>query len=391
MNFEYITKNGIELTAPDMHGQTSDPFVPFSVRGPNFIELNDGTIVYFFGMKYEAQDDEAPGCGALLRSHDGGKTWGEMRLLRYENAPFGIGGGTPVYDAVNDTLIMLARSRHFKPGFEEDRIVNETDQINGKTYERFWVIKSTDGGLSWGNFTEVIIEGIPSHWTVQTCPTPGIGIQLKHQKDFAKNGRLVIPSNRAELINGKNIFRAHLIVSDDFGETWRIGALEDYIGANESTVVELKDGTLVYNCRNQGGTPANLRIQSYSFDGGDTLVDSGVVDTLYDPVCHAGFDSVVFEGNEYIFFTSPTGEVGFGTPRHWGKREALGLYASADGGKTFKMIKQVSPKDDLAAYSAVCATSSGQLLVAWESGPEISLYRDIKYICFEIKELIQLI
>lgn len=108
MDFEYITKNGVETVAPDMHGKMSEPFVPFSVRCPSFVELGDGTIVYFFGAKYDSQEDNAAGCLALVRSRDGGKTWGEMRLLRYDGAP--CGGGNPIYDAVNDTIVILALS-----------------------------------------------------------------------------------------------------------------------------------------------------------------------------------------------------------------------------------------------------------------------------------------
>ena len=95
--------------------------------------------------------------------------------------------------------------------------------------------------------------------------------------------------------------------------------------------------------------------------------------------------------------TSPTGELGnatdffrTGTPQHWGVREALMLYASSDGGKTYKAIKQVSEKGIFAAYSAICATKSGKLLCAWESGPEIGLYRDIKYTTFDLDELVKL-
>lgn len=392
MIFETITPNGASIAAPDMHGKLSDPFVPFAVRGPNFIQLNDGTVVYFFGMKYSSQLDEALGCTALMRSHDGGKTWGEMRLLKYDGAPFDVGGGTPVYDAIHDTLILLGRTRHWKPGCEEDRLLAEGDQIKGKTYERFWVSKSTDGGLSWSDYKETVISGTPDHWTIQNNTTPGIGIQLKNQKDPSKNGRLIMPANRASLNNGENEFRAHILISDDYGDTWRVGALEDYIGANESVAVELSDGTIVYNCRNQGGKPENRRIQSISHDGGETLMGSAAVDTLYDPICHAGFAAATVGDCEYIFFTAPSGELGerfkaFGTPQRWGRREALMLYASNDGGKTYKAIKQVSENGVFAAYSAVCPIDGEKLLCAWESGPEIGLYRDIRYTVFELAEL----
>ncbi|MBQ8551794.1 MAG: exo-alpha-sialidase [Clostridia bacterium] len=401
MTFETLTPNGAVITAPDMRGKMSEPFTAFAVRGPGFVELKDGTLLYFFGMKFGSQLDEALGCSALMRSHDGGKTWGEMRLLRYDGAPFDVGGGVPVYDEVHDTLLLFARTRHWKPGYEEDRLLAEGDQLKGHTYERFWITRSTDGGLTWSDYKEVIIEGIPERWTVQNNLI-GHGIQLKNQKDQKKNGRLIMPCNRAELKagevdyqNGGNEFRAHLILSDDFGETWRVGALEDYLGANESVIVELLDGTLVYNCRNQGGTPENRRIQSISHDGGETLEGSATVDSLYDPICHAGYTTTVIDGKEYIFFTAPSGELGnrskaFGTPQCWGRREALLLYASVDGGKTYKVIKQVSEKGVFAAYSAILPTKGGKLLCAWESGPEIGLYRDIRYTTYELSELAEL-
>lgn len=392
MTFETLTPNGIEIVAPDMDGKMSEPFVPFCVRVPDFIELNDGTLLYFFEMKYTSQADEAPGCRAMMRSHDGGKTWGEMVLLRRES---GYGVGVPVYDAVHDTIVSLGRSRHWKPGMEEDHILNEWDQICGKSYERFWMTKSTDGGLTWSEHKEIFID-TPADWTIQHCGTPAIGIQLKHQKDASKNGRLLIPVNRASMnAEGKNEFRAHILISDDFGDTWRIGGLEDYVGANESALTELSDGTVVYNCRNQGGQPENLRIQSYSYDGGETLEGSGVVETLYDPICHAGFTSACVDGKDYIFLTAPSGERGgvsnvFGTPTRWGKREKLMLYISADGGKTYKAVKQISEEGIFAAYSALHVTREGKLLCAWESGPKFNDYRDIHYSVFDVNELIEL-
>ena len=395
MTFETLTPKGMKIIIPDMHGKPSAELVPFAVRCPNFIELNDGTILYFFCMKFGSQKDEEIGGSVMMRSHDGGKTWGEMQFLCYDGAP--CEGGIPIYDKLHDTLILIARTRHWKSGYEEDRLLAEDDQILGHTYERFWMNKSTDGGRTWGNYREITIKNTPANWTIQHCPSPGIGIQLEKQKDDRLNGRLIVPCNDASLNNGRNEFRAHLIVSDNFGESWRVAALENYLGASESVIVERGDGILVYNCRNQSGFPANRRIQSFSYDGGDTLDESATVDTLYDPLCHSGFAIAEVDGKEYIFSTSPTGALGdatdyfrTGTPQHWGVREALMLYASSDGGKTYKAIKQVCDKGVFAAYSALCVTKGGKLLCAWESGPEIGLYRDIKYATFDLSELVKL-
>jgi len=255
--------------------------------------------------------------------------------------------------------------------------------------------KSTDNGHTWSDYKEIFIEGTPDDFTVQHCTTPGVGLTLRHQKDEKKNGRLIMPCNHAQLINGENEFRAHLIYSDDNGESWKMGAVETTLGANESVAVEMNDGTIVYNCRNQGGNPGNLRIQGYSTDGGETLLPgSGHVETLFDPICHAGFAKVDVDGKEYILFTAPTGELGeehpvFGTPQRWGRREALGLYVSADAGKTYKLVRHLSEKDKFAAYSAICPLSNGTVLVAWETGPKVGLYRDIVYTILEAADIVK--
>lgn len=395
MAFEILTPGGSAISGSDMHGKTLT-FTPFSVRYPSFIELRDGTLVYFFFAMYDSQADEAPGRHVLMRSHDGGRTWGETQLLCYDDDPCGDGVGvTPVYDEVHDTLLLFRRTRHWKPGFKENHRLNEYDQILGRTYERFWMSRSTDGGLTWTDFEEFFIDHTPKDWTIQHNGTPGTGIQLKHQKDPDRNGRLIMPCNHTRQNNGTTECLAHLLLSDDFGVSWRIGAVENYAGANESMAAELSDGTIVYNCRNQGGVPENLRIQGFSPDGGETLIDNGVVDTLYDPICHAGFAAAVIGGKDYIFFTAPSGQPG--DPRkvyswtiRWGTRHALMLYASSDGGRTYRAIKQVCGEDVFAAYSAVCPTSDGRLLCTWESGPALNQYRDIRYTAFDLEELARL-
>ena len=387
MTYRTLTMMGTEINAMDMHGNPTEPFVPFSVRVPQFTELKDGTLLYCFQAKYNSQLDEEPCCQVMMRSCDGGNTWGEARLLTYKGAPLNM-WGVPVYDEVNDALVYLGRTRHWKPGFEEDRLLTEEDQVKGRVDERFWVAKSADGGLSWSDYKEVVLDA-PKDWRVQHCLTPGSGIQLKHQLDKSKNGRLVVPANHIGANEGgKNEFGAHVLISDDFGETWRTGAVQDYTGGNECLITELSDGTLILNCRGQGCIPANVRLQSISKDGGDTFAENGPVESLYDPCCHGGFTSGEAGGKEYVYCSLPTGELEnpwscLGVVGRWGKREKMMLYRSSDGGRTYNPVKQLSPQGEFAAYSALQVTRDGKLLCAWESGPENGLYRDIKYMMLD--------
>lgn len=230
---------------------------------------------------------------------------------------------------------------------------------------------------------------------VKNCPTPGVGIQLKNQKDPAKNGRLLLPANHiGSNENGRNDFGAHVLISDNFGDTWRIGAVQDYVGGNESMLTELSDGTIILNARSQASIPANHYLQSVSIDGGESFVSNTAVDDLYDPCCHAGFTGAVIDGKDYIFLLAPTGDLGNPWPilnvmGRWGKREAITLYMSADKGRTYKVLRQLSPKGEFAAYSALYTTSTGTMLCAWESGPADNMYRDIKFTRLDIAELVK--
>lgn len=394
MNYEVITSCDTEIQAYNMLGEAAESFTPFCVRCPRLLELNDKTLVYFFDAKYDSQLDEAPSCQIIMRSPDGGQTWSEARTMTDPEIPYTI-GGAPVYDEANDNLIFFGRTRHWRPGKEENRPLSEQDQLHGKGAERFWISESTDGGLHWSPYQEIFIENTLENWTIQHCPTPGTGIQLKHQKDHRKNGRLIVPCNHAQTVDNAPVWGAHLMYSDDFGKTWQMGGVIDYVGANESAITELADGTLVYNCRNQGGVPANLRIQGFSTDGGETFFDQTTIDTLPDPICHAGFAGTVVGGKQYIFLAAPSGELNpeslcFGQPIRWGNRERLILYASADGGKTYKAILQLCEKGEFAAYSALLAASDGRLLCAWESGPSIGMYKDIACKVLDLKELAKL-
>ena len=125
------------------------------------------------------------------------------------------------------------------------------------------------------------------------------------------------------------------------------------------------------------------------------MVENRIIDTLYDPCCHAGFAHAVVDSKEYLFFTTPSGpaETPYfwdgGIDGMWGRREGLALFISADNGNTYHLARQITGEGELAAYSALCATRNGSLLCAWESGPEEQLYQDIKYTTFDIAELIK--
>ena len=101
---------------------------------------------------------------------------------------------------------------------------------------------------------------------------------------------------------------SHLIVSDDHGETWRIGG-KAQPGTNESVVVETVDGELYFNCRNY--VAPKRRAYARSSDSGDTFTEFGYEEDLIEPICQASMvrytDANQHDKNR-VLFSNPASE-----------------------------------------------------------------------------------
>ncbi|XP_051727671.1 sialidase-1-like isoform X2 [Ctenopharyngodon idella] len=122
-------------------------------------------------------------------------------------------------------------------------------------------------------------------------------------------GRLVVCGHGS--IAGDGVF---CILSDDHGNTWRYGAELKSIPYNqpknnldfepdECQPVELDDGSIVINVRNNKNYHCRCRMVARSLDGGESLpVEELVFDhTLEDPAVAAG----ALEKEGVLYFTNP--------------------------------------------------------------------------------------
>ena len=64
-------------------------------------------------------------------------------------------------------------------------------------------------------------------------------------------------------------YHSHVIVSDDGGQSWRIGGIVDE-GTNECCVVETADESLYINCRNYRGDKRRAGARSVDSGGSFT-------------------------------------------------------------------------------------------------------------------------
>lgn len=165
------------------------------------------------------------------------------------------------------------------------------------------LVESTDDGLSWSRPRNLSTQlGVKSF-----APGPGFGIQ----KRYAPNvGRLVVCGHGT--LEGDGVF---CILSDDHGRTWFNGGSLKSVPYNqpkqpldfnpdECQPVELRDGTIVVNVRNQNSYHCRCRMVVRSLDGGNSLpVEQLYFDhALVDPAVAAG----VLEKAGVVYFTNPS-------------------------------------------------------------------------------------
>ncbi|QEG00325.1 Sialidase precursor [Stieleria maiorica] len=265
----------------------------------------------------------------MKRSTDGGNSWGSLQVVQ-KNSDFRqyvsdavteitIGNPAPVVDLIDPEH----GGRIWMPfTLENDRV---------------FVIHSDDHGATWSSRHEITPDVKKKAWGwYATGPVHSIQIQRGPHR-----GRLVVPADHRIGPDGHDggDLGAHLILSDDHGKTWRLGALDetydDAIGANETTVVELADGTLYINTRNQLGGKPGTRGEAWSGDGGETLESHDPRWKAFRPASEL-LDPPVVQGallavkDNLIVFSAPdqNGPSGSG-------RSDLRLRYSADQSKTW--------------------------------------------------------
>ena len=225
-----------------------------------------------------------------------------------------------------------------------------------------WVMKTTDEGVTWSAPVEITSSVKGPGWTWYATG-PGVGIHTT-------SGRLVIPANHAEA-NG--VHRSHLMLSDDGGQTWKLGASAD-AGTNESQVVELHNGTLMLNMRNHPPRPENFRMVATSEDGGRTLSKATADPALVEPPAQASVlrlsTSKTHDRNR-LLFSNPASA----------RRERMTVRLSYDEAATWPVSRIVH--EGPAAYSSLVVLPDNSLGVLFERGAS-SPYERITFARFTL-------
>ena len=356
-------------------------------RIPALIKAANGDLLAFCEARTGGDASEID--LVMKRSTDHGKSWGalqvvqdsnDFRSLFGENAPpITVGNPAPVVDLLDE--------QH--PGRIWMPFTLENDRV--------FVISSDDHGATWSSRREITRDvKLPEWGWYATGPVHSI--QLVRGK---YRGRLVIPADHRLGKPGEDrgVNGAQAIISDDHGATWKLGAIDntydDGLNANETTVVELNDGRLYFNTRDQNGPAPGTRGSAISKDGGESFVTDAtaaqsvfapVGDVLDPPVVQCAVLRVQSTLNgdpqNLLVFSGPdeNGPTGRG-------RSDLRLRFSTDETASWQdgPLLHTGP----AAYSDLTMTQSGELGVIFECGDATgkNAYQRISFVSVPLEDI----
>ena len=233
--------------------------------------------------------------------------------------------------------------------------------------DRVFVTSSDDHGANWSERREITADVKLDAWGwYATGPVHSQQIQ-----NGPHRGRLVVPADHRLGDRGadRGPLGAQAILSDDHGLSWRLGAVdvsyEDGLNANETTVVELSDGTLYFNTRDQNGEASGTRGEAWSSDGGESFESRRANWQSFRPA-PAALDSPVVQCallrvGDRVLFSGPdeNGPTGKG-------RSDLRIRYSDDQAQSWQdgPLIHVGP----AAYSDLVPLDGGKVGVLFEAG-----------------------
>lgn len=272
----------------------------------------------------------------LRRSNDHGRAWSKLEVVA-DGDNNTLGNPCVLLDESNQRLWLA-----FTRSLGSD---TEAEIIAGKSQERTRVLvtSSDDEGRTWTKPRDITSTAKDPSWTWYGTG-PGRGIQMQHKHP----GRLVFPSYHAE--EGTQIYRSHMVYSDDHGRTWKHGAA---VGeqCGECHVVETADGDLVLNARTNHRKEKERRTTARSRDGGATWGPVSFDENLYDPHCEACVIALPKDKEHPArwLFTHPAGP----------DRHDLTARLSLDEGRTWPVSRLVRAGNS--QYSCLAQLADGQI------------------------------
>lgn len=323
-------------------------------RIPALVRTTDGTLLAFAEGRVLNCGDATDIDLVLKRSTDGGRTWGPLQVVS-EGAGDTHGNPAPVVDRTTGR-ILLAET------FNTGRTDSGSCEVPCDRTPHLQ--HSDDDGLTWSAPRDLSKEILPARWNSWYATGPVHGVQLTRGRHA---GRLVLGVN-TETWDGSRVSANHaaLVVSDDGGEHWRVGATDSWPVAaddtfrqkpSEVTLTERTDGSLLVSGREQDGTDLGHRTQAVSSDGGDAFdTPFQSLPDLYAPQVQCA----TLDVGARLLLSCP------GDPD---RRRSMMIRSSYDGGRTWDTLDRGTVvTTDWSGYSDMAPVDQDTVGLLYEGG-----------------------
>lgn len=337
-------------------------------RIPGLVTTNAGTIIAAFDVRWDGNDISSPDLPAdmdtaIMRSTDGGVTWGPMQIIMdYDKNVVGSQGngvGDPCIfvDRNNGRIWCAALWSKGNRGWNGSGAGLTPDQT-GQLVLNY----SDDDGITWTAPVSITAEVKDPAWRLY-FQGPGKGI-------CTREGTLVFP---AQYRDAGGTARSNFIYSTNQGATWISAPPAIPSGSpltTEAQIVELDSGDLLLSMRNHDASKRRLWC-IYSWDHATETIADGSWGTPWyeqtDPTVMASLERYrsVLDGH-------PWSGLLFANPDSTG-REKMSIRLSLDEGRTWPYKRKI---DDLkSAYSSMTVLPNGDIGILYETGEDSSISR----------------
>lgn len=360
-------------TADNLNGEgaSETPRKCTAFRIPGLTTTHKGTLVGCFDARYGHEGDLCADIDvAVVRSTDGGQTWTTPEVAMDAGPGGNNGCGDPCILQDNEGRIWLqSLAAHFGGG----AVLGVSKAGQGADVTGQWIMTySEDEGKTWTKeFINPTTEVKKDEWTC-ILAGPGRGI-------VTRRGVIVFPAqiwwNNPP--KGTHRCRSTICYSKDGGETWAFGEGIPH-STSECQVVELKDGSIMINARNEARS--GKRVVYVTKDLGKTWEPHETnLNTLEESTCQASILSAKMKKyNRILLFSNPK--------TTWG-RHTMTIRVSRDDGKTWSDGYEYDRRPCL-GYSCLTQIDDENIGVFYEVAHKLTGARGIGFLRFPIKTIV---
>jgi sialidase-1 len=310
-----------------LYEATVDGYAQYRI--PGVVVTGDGTIITYMEAR-KTTSDLADIDIYMRRSTNGGNTW-EPRVKLVD--------GVSTANTINNP-VMIAEKNSSTVHF-----------LYCKEYNQAFYMKSTDNGANWSPPVEItsVFNQFKSefNWT-HLATGPGHGIQLA-------NGRLLVPVWLA--LNTFSPDVVSTIYSDDGGATWNRGEIiwdtPDVPGPNETTAVQLYNGSVMLNSRNSTKISPSRSVAT-SLNGSSGWTTPVLDRELNDP---NDYGSILRFTDQHDYYNN---RLLFTNTNNPSDRSNLTVKMSMDEGNSWTYSKVIAPEGS--AYSDLAVSNDKQTI-----------------------------